>query len=130
MRRPNDETGDAMILVIGGGSKIGQAVIGELIAKGETVRALLRSGESAGSLPAAVEPVVGDLADVGSLRAAVEGAERMFLLCGPHDDEVQLNQNAIDVAGQAGIRLVVRSSILGADAASEAYTDRDRGDSV
>ena len=116
-----------MILVVGGGSKIGQAAIGELIAKGETVRALVRARESTGSLPAAVESVIGDLADVESLRAAMDGAQRMFLLCGPHDDEVQLNRNAIDVASQAGIGLVVRSSILGADAASETTFVRDHG---
>lgn len=116
-----------MILVVGGGSKIGQALIGELIAKGEAVRVLVRSRESPASLPAAVEPAMGDLADVDSLRAAVDGAERMFLLCGPDEGEVQLNRNAIAAASQAGTQLVVRSSILGADAASEATFVRDHG---
>jgi nucleoside-diphosphate-sugar epimerase len=34
-----------MILVIGGRSKIGSALIDELIARGEAVRALVRPGE-------------------------------------------------------------------------------------
>lgn len=116
-----------MILVIGGRSKIGSALIGELVTRGEAVRALTRSGEQAGTLPAGVEAVTGDLADTDSLRAAADGAERMFLLCGPTEQEVELNRNAIDAAREAGITLLVRSSILGADAGSQATFARDHG---
>jgi uncharacterized protein YbjT (DUF2867 family) len=116
-----------MILVIGGRSKIGSAVIGELVAKGEAVRALVRADENAGSLPEGVEAVTGDLADTGSLRSAMAGVERMFLLCGPTEEEVQLNRNAIDVAEEAGVRLLVRSSILGSDPGSPATFVRDHG---
>ena len=116
-----------MILVIGGRSKIGAALLGELVAKDEPVRALVRSGEGDGTLPKGVEAVTGDLAELESLRAAVDGADRMFLLCGPAEDEVQLNRNAIDVAKEAGVTLLVRSSILGSDPASEATFARDHG---
>ena len=116
-----------MILVIGGRSKIGSAVIGELVAKGEAVRALVRADENAGSLPEGVEAVTGDLADTGSLRSAMAGVERMFLLCGPTEEDVQLNRNAIDVAEEAGVRLLVRSSILGSDPGSPATFVRDHG---
>ena len=64
-----------MILVIGGRSKIGSALIGELVAKGRAVRAVVRSGEGAGSLPAGVEALTGDLADRDSLRSSLTGAE-------------------------------------------------------
>jgi uncharacterized protein YbjT (DUF2867 family) len=67
-----------VILVIGGRSKIGSALIGELVAKGERVRALVRTSESGGSLPEGVEPLSGDLGDLGSLRAAISGVERLF----------------------------------------------------
>jgi uncharacterized protein YbjT (DUF2867 family) len=116
-----------MILVIGARSKIGSALIAELVAKGEAVRALVRSSERADSLPDGVQAAVGDLADPGSLRAAVEGVDRMFLLCGPTEQEVQFNRNAIDVARQAGIGLLVRSSILGSDPGSPATFARDHG---
>ena len=116
-----------MLLVIGGRSKIGSALIDELIARGESVRALVRSAESASSLPARVEAGHGDLADIDSLRSAMSGADRVFLLCGTTEDELQLNRNAIDVAGEAGIELLVRSSILGADAGSNATFARDHG---
>lgn len=116
-----------MILVIGGGSKIGTALIGELVEKGEAVRALVRSSESAAALPEGVEAVTGDLADLDSLRSAIDGAERVFLLCGPTPQEVQLNRNAIDAAKEAGVRLLVRSSILGSDPGSQATFVRDHG---
>jgi uncharacterized protein YbjT (DUF2867 family) len=116
-----------MILVIGGRSKIGSALIDELLTKGEPVRALVRSGEDKGSLPESVAAVTGDLADLDSLRLAVEGVDRLFLLCGPIRDAVALNRNAIDVAKEAGVRLLVRSSILGSDSSSSATFVRDHG---
>ena len=60
-----------MILVIGGRSKIGSALVDELVARGETVRALTRSAESAGDLPDGAEAAVGDLADPGGLQQAM-----------------------------------------------------------
>ncbi len=56
---------------------------------------MVRSSESADSFPAGVETVLGDLADRASLDAALEGADKLFLLCGPTQDEVEFNQNAI-----------------------------------
>ncbi len=48
-------------------------------------------------------------------------------VCGPTEDEVQLNRNTIDVAKEADVRLLVRSSILGADPGSGATFVRDHG---
>jgi uncharacterized protein YbjT (DUF2867 family) len=109
-----------------GRSKIGSALIGELIARGETVRGLARSGESA-DFPPGVEVVSGDLGDPDSLAGAMAGVEKVFLLCGPREDEVALNRNAIDAAQVVGVRLLVRSSILGADPDSPSIFIRDHG---
>ena len=116
-----------MILVIGGHSKIGSALIDDLVARSEQVRAMVRSGESPDSFPAGVETVLGDLGDRASLDAAMDGADKLFLLCGPTQDEVEFNQNAIDAAAAAVLSLVVRSSILGADPDSPATFVRDHG---
>jgi uncharacterized protein YbjT (DUF2867 family) len=48
-----------VILVIGGRSKIGSALIESLQAQGEEVRALVRGPEADAALPTGVEPVVG-----------------------------------------------------------------------
>ena len=116
-----------MILVIGGRSKIGSALIENLVERGEPVRALSRAHESARPFPAGVESVVGDLGDVESLNAAMVGVKKVFLLCGPTPDEVAFNKNAIDAAAAHGIELLVRSSILGADGESPATFVRDHG---
>ena len=109
-----------MILVIGGRSKIGSALLGELVGRGQRVRALVRAGEPPGGLAAAAEIVTGDLADEGSLVTAMAGIEKVFLLSSPHPDAVSWHRNAIDAARQTGVQLLVRSSIIGADRESPA----------
>jgi uncharacterized protein YbjT (DUF2867 family) len=109
-----------VILVIGGRSKIGAALIGELLGRGQQVRALVRAGQPVGGLPAAAESVTGDLADEGSLVTAMAGIEKVFLLSSPHPDAVSWHRNAIDAARRTQVQLLVRSSILGADRESPA----------
>jgi uncharacterized protein YbjT (DUF2867 family) len=109
-----------LILVIGGRSKIGAALIAELLARDQPVRALVRSGEHTGDLPAAAGTVTGDLADEGSLVTAMAGVEKVFLLSSPHQDAVRWHRNAIDAARRTEVQLLVRSSILGADRDSPA----------
>ena len=109
-----------MILIIGGRSKVGAALIGELLGRGQQVRALVRAGEPAGTLPAAAEAVTGDLADEGSLVTAMEGVEKVFLLSSPHPDAISWHRNAIDAARRTQVQLLVRSSIFRADRESTA----------
>jgi uncharacterized protein YbjT (DUF2867 family) len=116
-----------MILVIGGRSKIGSALIEELIGRGEQVRALVRESERTDSFAGAVQTIVGDLGDPGSLNRAMQGIDKAFLLCGPTPDEVALNKNAIDAAEGVEVELLVRSSILGSDPASKATFLSDHG---
>ena len=118
-----------MILVIGGRSKIGSAVLDQLGRRQESVRALVRSSEPSAAFPPPIETVTGDLEKPASLEAAMKGVEQVFLLCGPTPDEVALNRNAIDAARASGVRLVVRSSILAADPASTATFVRNHGKS-
>lgn len=128
-----------MILVIGGRSKIGTALVADLLARGERVRVLARPAEAPG--PAKVseasgvgemaETVPGDLADEGSLVTAMDGVEKVFLLSSPHPDAVRWHRNAIDAARRTQVRLLVRSSILGADRETPAefiaaHTECDR----
>jgi uncharacterized protein YbjT (DUF2867 family) len=116
-----------VILVIGGRSKIGSALLEGLHARGERVRALTRPSEDAASFPDGVDVVVGDLADPPSLGGAVADVDKVLLLCGPAPNEVDLNRNAIDAAADADVELLVRCSILGADSTSQAAFVRDHG---
>lgn len=118
----------ADILVIGGTSKIGSGLIRRLAAAGIPVRALARSAASEAALATlGARPVPGDLADPGSLDAAMDGAQRVFLLAPPHPDDVTWNRSAIDAAARAGAGHLVRSSVLGADPASAARMARQHG---
>ena len=109
-----------MILLIGSRSKIGSALLAELLDRGEQVRALVRPGEPAGGLPAAAELVTGDLADEGSLVTAMTGVTKVFLLSSPHPDAVSWHRSAIDAARRTEVQLLVRSSIIGAGRESPA----------
>ena len=120
-----------MILVIGGRSKIGSALLEELAGRGQQVRALVRGGESADGLAGAAEVVTGDLADEGSLVTAMAGIEKVFVLSSPHADAVRWNRNAIDAARRTDVQFLVRSSIIGANLESpaefvNAHTTSDR----
>jgi dihydroflavonol-4-reductase len=67
------------VLVTGATGKVGNAIASALLARGDTVRALVRDPARAASiLPAGVEPLQGDATDAASLTAAVEGCELVF----------------------------------------------------
>jgi uncharacterized protein YbjT (DUF2867 family) len=108
-----------LILVIGGRSKIGSALVEALLAREQTVRILVRTDEP-GTDKAGVEAVKGDLADEGSLLKAMNGVDKVFLLSSAHPDAVSWHRHAIDAAFRSGVQLLVRSSILGADTDSPA----------
>jgi uncharacterized protein YbjT (DUF2867 family) len=117
-----------MVLVIGAGSSIGSALIGELLARRELVRAFVRPDEEdTTSFLSSVDVAAGDLDDPASLVDAMQGVDRVFLHCDPAPDEVRLNSNAIRVAKGMGVRLMVRCSMLGANPSSPARLIADHG---
>jgi uncharacterized protein YbjT (DUF2867 family) len=105
-----------MILIIGSTGKVGRHLIHALQAKGASFKALARSDGSARALEAQkVQAARGDLGDAASLKAALRGVERLFLLSSaPHCSRVELP--VLDLAKAAGVRHVVKLSALGADA--------------
>jgi uncharacterized protein YbjT (DUF2867 family) len=62
-----------LILIIGGRSKIGAALTGDLLALGQQVRILVRPAKPADGIPGGAGTVAGDLADEGSLVTAMRG---------------------------------------------------------
>jgi uncharacterized protein YbjT (DUF2867 family) len=70
-----------VILVFGATGNVGGAVVRELAVAGSEVRAVVRQPERA-SLPAGVEAVAGDLADVATLRPSLAGVDAAFLMSG------------------------------------------------
>jgi uncharacterized protein YbjT (DUF2867 family) len=71
------------ILVTGSTGTIGTQVLTQLQRRGADVRALTRSPGKV-QLPAGMTLVRGDLGDVDSVRAALEGVSTLFLLVPRH----------------------------------------------
>lgn len=105
-----------MILVSGSTGKVGQHLVAALKSAGASFKALARSDASAQALAGqGVAVVRGDLGDPASLRAALEGADALFLLsAAPRFAPLEIA--AVDAARAAGLRKVVKLSALGASA--------------
>jgi uncharacterized protein YbjT (DUF2867 family) len=106
------------ILVTGSTGTIGAQVLTHLQSKGVEVRALTRSPGKA-QLPAGVTSVRGDLSDVDSVRAALDGVSTLFLLVPNVADELTQAMLTLTVAREAGVKGIVYLSVF----KGEAYAD-------
>jgi uncharacterized protein YbjT (DUF2867 family) len=101
-----------MIVITGATGNIGRPLVAELSRRGHDVTAVSRAGATPLDVPL-VRGVSADLAEPASLRAAVDGADAMFLLVpgsGGHLD----TERIIGTAADAGVRRLVLLSSLGA----------------
>jgi uncharacterized protein YbjT (DUF2867 family) len=93
------------ILVTGATGSVGRLLVDELLAAGATDVRALTSNPAKAALPAGVEVVEGFLGRPESVRAALEGVERLYL--------APLPRTAVEVmalAREAGVRYVVNMS--------------------
>jgi nucleoside-diphosphate-sugar epimerase len=108
-------------MVTGGSGFVGGRLIERLVADGNEVRALARSGDSAAKVEGlGAEPARGDITDRGSLEAAAAGCEVVFHAAakvedsGPWSefqrDNVEGTRNAVEAAAAAGARRFVHVS--------------------
>lgn len=102
------------ILVTGSTGTVGSEVTRHLATAGQEVRALTRSPEK-NDFPPGVTPVSGDLTDVDAMRAALDGADGLFLLSPVSSDELTGTLNSLDLAHEAGVRDIVYLSVIHAD---------------
>lgn len=100
------------ILVIGATGKVGSRLTDLLMARNEPVRVLVRDPSKLDHLPSTVERAIGDLGRPETLPEATSGIEKMFLMAVDHGTEH--TANAVDAAGNAGVRHVVQFSSQGA----------------
>ena len=95
-----------MILVTGATGDIGGDVVRQLVAAGESVRALARDPARAAKLGPAVEVTRGDLLQPDTLAAAFAGVTKLFLMA--HAGDLPLvAEHALAAAKRAGVRHVV-----------------------
>src|SRR5262245_42140788 len=96
-----------MILITGASGSVGREVVREMIGTGKKFRAMFRSKEEAAKAPAGVEAVIADFSDATSLQKALQGVERVFLVCSPVQELVELEGNVIDASKKAGVKRIV-----------------------
>ena len=100
-----------MILVTGATGTVGSEVVKQLLSKGLKVRAAVHSRPA----PKGAESVQLDLNSAESVRAAMKGVEKLFLLTPMSDRATEQVRNALKSAKDAGVTHVVRLSAAGAD---------------
>ncbi len=106
------------ILVTGSTGTIGTQVLAFLEGTGADVRALTRTPENA-HFPASVMAVKGDLTDIDSIRAALQGISTLFLLAPNAPDELTQAMLTLAAARAAGVKGIVYLSVF----KGEAYAD-------
>jgi uncharacterized protein YbjT (DUF2867 family) len=106
---------DTTILVTGARGQVGRHVVRALQARGITPRIFVRSSEEHDAQPEGLELARGDFEDVGTIESALRGIERVFVVCSPTANLPRLESNVYEAARRTGVRLVVKSSILGAN---------------
>ena len=102
-----------MILVTGATGRTGSEVVKALTAKGEQVRALVRDPQRAGAIQGpGVEVAVGDLEKPETWDSALQGVDKVFLLSPEGPQMAELHGKFADAAKRAGVRHLVRMSVL------------------
>jgi len=103
------------ILVTGGTGKVGSEVVKELRKRGAAVRALVRKKGPSTQFPDGVEVVVGDMLDPVSVRKALDGVDKLYLLNAVVADELTQGLIAYDLARKLKVQQVVYHSVFKAE---------------
>ena len=129
------------VFVTGGTGYLGRPLIGALIARGHTVRALVRAG-SERKLPSAAGAVVGNALDASAWAEAIRPADTLVHLVGTphpspwkgrefHDVDLRSVRASVDAAVSGGIRHLVYVSVAQPAPVMRAYlAARSEGESL
>ncbi len=103
------------VLVTGATGNTGRAIVDELARRGTPVRAMVRAGADRAKLPAGIPVAVADFDDPASIAAALDGAERAYLVTPSSERAEEQQRRFADLAATAGVRHLVVLSQLAAD---------------
>ena len=101
------------ILVTGATGNTGRAIVDALVERGAPVRAMVRAEADRSRLPAGVEVVVADFDETAAIAAALDGAERAYLVTPSSERAEEQQKRFADLAAKAGTRHLVVLSQLG-----------------
>ena len=100
-------------LVIGGAGLVGSMVVEELVKRGADVRVFARKRSAvADADKTCVEVVEGDLLDPGTVRKALDGVDKLYLLNAVVPDELTQGLIAYDLARKQRLQHIVYHSVF------------------
>ena len=98
------------ILVTGGTGRVGSEVVKELQKRKADIRLLVRKNDA--PTPTGVETAIGDLLDPVSVKKAMDGVDKLYLLNAVLPDELTQGLIAYDLAKKLKLRHVVYHSVF------------------
>lgn len=102
-----------MILITGASGNVGSEVLKQAVAAKLNIRAGYLTPEKAKQAPAGVETVVMDYAQPNTMRAALQGIEKAFLVGPPAQNVPELEGSFVSEAMRSGVKHIVKLSALG-----------------
>ncbi len=116
-----------MIFVTGAGGNVGSELVKKLLATGVKFRARYYSESKAKEARQRGEDAVAiDFARPETLRPALRGVDKLFLISGNVPQQDQLELNVAREAKQAGVRHIVKNSVWGAGSGSFSFAKLHR----
>ncbi len=119
-----------MILITGASGNIGREVVKQALAVGLKVRATFQSPAAAARAPEGLEGVIMDYAKPETIRPALHGVEKIFLVGPPARDLPALEANFIKEVRAAGRQHIVKLSALGGRGATFTSGHRDSEENI
>jgi uncharacterized protein YbjT (DUF2867 family) len=102
-----------MILITGASGNAGSEVLKQIIQTGAKVRAAFQSPERAAAAPSGIEIALMDYTKPETLRKALAGVDRLFLVAPAVSNLADLEGNVVREATKAGVRHIVKFSAMG-----------------
>jgi len=106
-----------MILITGASGNVGKEVLKQMAQTGVRVRAAFQSVSKAAVAPSGVEIVTMDYNRPETVKAALKGVERVFLVGPPTQNLPALERKAVDEIKRSGVAHLVKLSAMGGRAA-------------
>jgi uncharacterized protein YbjT (DUF2867 family) len=101
-----------MILITGASGNVGREVVKQALAVELKIRATFHSPAVAAQAPAGLEGVIMDYVKPETIRPALQGVEKIFLVGPPVRELPALEANFVKEARAAGLKHIVKLSAL------------------